>query len=461
MASSPPEVKSPRHWLMGPAYYAQRQPLKWIPKWIEEHGDIFTVSSPLGRATVIARPEWARHVLVDHYSRYQRKSQAYQVLRILFGNGLVTSEGEFWRGQRKLIQPAFHRQRLELIFSMMLNRTMDCGQRLAETAGRRQALDLGPLLSQLTLDIIARAMFGTEVEGAAAEVSRHIALLNEYALHLLRHPWLFLVPRRFPTPLNYRQYHALHALNRIVLGIIRARRHAPARHDDLLAMLLAACEEETGRGMSDDQLRDEVMTIFVAGHETTANAMCWLIHLVSQHPEVEEKMWAELDSAWADGSLTPERIGRLTYTRQVVEESLRVYPTIWSIGRRCSERDEIGGFQIPEAMNVVVPIFHFHWHERYWPEPRRFDPERFAPNRRPGAEEMTYFPFGAGPRSCIGNAFALQELLIMTAIFHRHFAFRVEPGFKVEAEPLITLRPKHGMKMLVQLRQAPNDPAHR
>src|ERR1041385_2604628 len=330
MASSPPEVKHPRHWLMGPAYYAQRQPLKWIPKWIEEHGDIFRVTSPLGRATVIARPEWARHVLADQYSRYQRKSQAYQVLRILFGNGLVTSEGEFWRGQRKLIQPAFHRQRLELIFSMMVNRAMECGQRLAEAAGRGQALDLGPLLSQLTLDIIARAMFGTEVEGAAAGVRRHIALLNEYALRLLRNPWLFLVPRRFPTPLNYRQYQALHALNRIVLDIIQARRRTPGRHDDLLAMLLAACEEESGRGMSDDQLRDEVMSIVVAGHETTANALCWLLHLVSQHPEVEEKMQAELDSVWADGHLTQEHLGRLAYLRQVVEESLRGYPPISS-----------------------------------------------------------------------------------------------------------------------------------
>lgn len=454
MNPSPPQVKSPRHWLMGPAYYAQREPLKWIPKWIEDHGDIFTITSPVGRATVVARPEWARHVLVDQYSRYQRKSQAYQVLRILFGNGLVTSEGEYWRGQRKLIQPAFHRSRLDLIFSMMVDRATDCGERLAEAARGRTALDLGPVLSHLTLDIIARAMFSTDVEGAAAEVSRHIATLNENALHMLRHPWLFLVPRRFPTPFNFRQHQALQSLNRIVLGILQARRREPDRHDDLLALLLSAGAEETGRGMSDQQLRDEVMTIFVAGHETTANAMCWLIHLVAHHPEVEEKMLAEIDSEWTDGGLTPARVGRLTYVRQVVEESLRVYPTIWSVGRRCSEPDEVGGFRIPEGMNMVVPIFHFHWSERYWPEPQRFDPERFAPARRPGADQMTYFPFGAGPRSCIGHHFAMQELLIITAIFHRHFTFRLEPGFRVEPDPLVTLRPKHGMRMRVHPRRS-------
>jgi cytochrome P450 len=296
-------------------------------------------------------------------------------------------------------------------------------------------------------------MFSTDVEGAAAEVSRHIATLNEYALRLLRRPWLFLLPRRFPTPFNYRQYHAMRSLNEIVYGIIRSRRRRPEHHDDLLAMLLSACEEETGRGMTDQQLRDEVMTIFVAGHETTANAMSWLTYLVSQHPAVEEKLLAESDTHWPAEGLTPASATGFAYTRQVIEESLRVYPSIWSIGRRCNEDDEVGGFHIPAGMNLVIPIFHFHWNERYWKDPQRFDPDRFAPERRPAADSMVYFPFGAGPRSCVGNHFALQELLLMTAIFYRHFTFRLEPGFRVEPDPLITLRPKHGMRMMVRARR--------
>ena len=448
----PPEVKRPGHWLLGPAYHVQRQPLTWIPKWIDEHGDIFTLTSLLGRATVVARPEWARHVLVDAYSHYQSKSRAYGVLRILFGNGLVTSEGEFWRGQRKLIQPAFHRQRLDRLFAMMVERVTDCARKLADAARAGTAVDIGPIFSHLTLDIISRAMFSTDVEGAAAEVSRHIATLNEYALRLLRQPWLFLLPRRFPTPFNHRQYHALRSLNEIVFGIIKSRRHQPDRHDDLLAMLLSACDEETGRGMTDQQLRDEVMTIFVAGHETTANAMSWLTCLVSQHPEVEEKLIAEIDARWPAEGLTPANLVGLAYTRQVIEESLRVYPSIWSIGRRCTEADEIGGFHIPAGMNVVVPIFHYHWSERYWKDPRRFDPDRFAPDRRPAADSMIYFPFGAGPRSCIGNHFALQELMIMTAMFYRHFTFRLETSFHVEPDPLITLRPRNGMRMVISSR---------
>ena len=447
MPAPPPIVRKPRHWLLGPAYYAQRDPLTWIPKWIEEHGDIFTITSPLGRAIIVARPEWAKHVLADAYPRYQAKSQAYGVLRILFGNGLVTSEGEFWRGQRKLVQPAFHRRRLDALFAMMVDSIAGCSRRLAEIGRAGKTVDVGPIFSHLTLDIISRAMFSTDVEGSAADVSRHIATLNEYALRLLRRPWLLLLPRKFPTPFNSGQYHALRALNQIVYGIIKARRHQPDKHDDLLAMLLSACDEETGRGMTDEQLRDEVMTIFVAGHETTANAMSWLACLLSQHPGVEQKLLAEIDAQWPEEGLTPATIGRFAYTRQVIEESLRVYPSIWSIGRRCGEDDEIGGFHVSRGMNIVVPIFHFHWSERYWKEPHRFDPERFAPERRPPADAMTYFPFGAGPRSCVGNHFALQELVIMVATFYRQFTFRLEPGFKVESDPLITLRPKYGMRM--------------
>src|ERR1043166_2910642 len=448
----PPLVTTPRHWLLGPAYYAQREPLRWIPKWIEEHGDIFRIVSPFGQATIVAAPELARQVLAERYARYQQKSRPYMVLRLLMGNGLVTSEGEFWRGQRKLVQPAFHRRRLEGLFTMMVDRVKACVAELEKAASTGRAVDLAPVLSQLTLDIISRAMFSSDVQGAAADVSRHIALLNEYALRLLRQPWLFLLPRSFPTPFNAEEYRSRKSLNEIVSSIIQARRRKPEAHDDLLNMLLSACEEGTGRGMTDAQLRDEVMTIFVAGHETTANAMAWLLYLVSQHPEVERELLAEIDARWPEEGLTHENIGAFSDTRQVIEESLRVYPTIWSIGRRCTEKDDLAGYEIPPGMNVVVPIFHFHWNKRFWAEPQKFDPGRFSPERRPEPESMVYFPFGAGPRSCIGNHFAFQEMLIMALWFHRRFQFRVAPGFSVEPDPLITLRPKFGMKMIVQVR---------
>ncbi|HXJ55399.1 MAG TPA: cytochrome P450 [Verrucomicrobiae bacterium] len=453
-----PLVSSPSHWLLGPAYHARRDPLRWIPKWLGDHGDLCRIRSLFGQAVVVGAPELARQVLIDRYTRYQQKSRAYAVLRILMGNGLVTSAGDFWRGQRKLVQPAFHRRRLDALGGMMIERVAEMVARLALAARTGETVDLAPILSQLTLEIIARAMFSSDVHGQAADVTRHIATLNEFALHLLRNPWLFLVPRRFPTPFTRRQYDSLQALNRIVHGIIQSRRRNPGAYDDLLQMLLSACEETTGQGMTDAQLRDEVMTIFVAGHETTANAMAWLIYLVSRHPAVEERLQLELELNWPADGLRLEHLGEFRYTRQVIEESLRVYPTIWSIGRFCVEDDELGGYRIPARTNVLIPIFYFHWNPRFWVEPERFDPDRFAPERRPAPDSMIYFPFGAGPRSCVGNHFAFQELMIMTVLLFRHFRFRVAPGASVEPDPLITLRPKYGLRMLLSERRPASTP---
>lgn len=438
-----PAADAPRHWLMGPAYYAQRDPLTWIPRWAEEYGDVFTIGSPIGSATVVASPELARQVLADRYSHYIEKGRSYAVLRILMGNGLVTSSGEFWRGQRRLTQPAFHRRRLDAIFAMMVERSRHFAEELIEVS---EPVDISPLFSQLTLEIISRAMFSTDVDASAGSVGRHVATLNETALRMLRQPWRFFLPRTFPTPFTKTEFHARATLDSIVHGIIDRRRQGGEDHDDLLSMFLSACDEETGRGMTNEQLRDEVMTMFVAGHETTANAMCWLLHLIATHPEVESKLLGEITAA--GDALDTGSLAAYPYTRRVVEESLRLYPTIWSVGRRCTKEDELGGFHIRPGTTLLIPIFHFHWGERWWDEPRKFDPDRFLPERRPSPE--IYFPFGAGPRTCIGNQFALQELVIMTVVFLRRMRFQPVAGFPVEPDALITLRPKHGMKLVVE-----------
>ncbi|MCW1914615.1 cytochrome P450 [Luteolibacter sp. GHJ8] len=438
-----PAADAPRHWLMGPAYYAQRDPLTWIPRWAEKYGDVFTIGSPIGSATVVASPELARQVLADRYSHYIEKGRSYAVLRILMGNGLVTSSGEFWRGQRKLTQPAFHRRRLDAIFAMMVERSRHFAEELVEA---REPVDISPLFSQLTLEIISRAMFSTDVDASAGSVGRHVATLNETALRMLRQPWRFFLPRTFPTPFTKTEFHARATLDAIVHGIIDRRRQGGEDHDDLLSMFLSACDEETGRGMTNEQLRDEVMTMFVAGHETTANAMCWLLHLIATHPEIEAKLLDEITAA--GDALDTGSLAAYPYTRRVVEESLRLYPTIWSVGRRCTKEDELGGFHIRPGTTLLIPIFHFHWGERWWDEPRKFDPDRFLPDRRPSPE--IYFPFGAGPRTCIGNQFALQELVIMIVVFLRRMRFQPVAGFPVEPDALITLRPKHGMKLAVE-----------
>ena len=458
MKPLPPRVVTPRHWLLGPVYHVRRDPLHWIPVLAKEYGDIFMIKAPSGSAAIVTSPELARDVLVDHHARYQEKSIAYGVLRILMGEGIVTSGGALWRRQRKLVQPAFHRRRIEALFGLMHERVEACAERLAALSRSGAPIDVAPLLSQLTLDIIARAMFSSDVRAAAADVTRHIALLNEQALRLLRQPWLFLVPQRILALFQPGPARSLASLNRIVQGIIEERRRHTGAHDDLLEMLLQPDEDGSGERMSDAQLRDEVMTIFVAGHETTANAMAWILLLVAQHPEVEEQLVAEIDGKWPAGGLSLATLGEFPYARQVIEESLRVYPTIWSVGRRATEDDELGGYRIPAGMNLLVPIFYFHWSERFWPEPQRFDPSRFAQSgsageRRSAVDPMVYFPFGAGPRACIGAQFAMQELLILTLALYRRFVFRVPKGASVEADPLITLRPKHGMPLVVEARR--------
>ena len=436
----PPAAGRPKHWLMGTAYHLQRDPLKWIPRWMSEHGDLFSIDSPLGGAVVVADPVLARQVLVERYPKYIEKSRSYALLRILMGNGLVTSSGDFWRGQRKLTQPAFHRRRLDAIFRMMVERSEAAADRIQGSSG---PVDAAPLFSRLTLEIISRAMFSTDVDDGADRVGEHIATLNEGALRMLRQPWRFLLPRKIPTPFTVKEVKARRELDEIVHRIIDRRRNGADEHDDLLAMFLSACDEETGRGMTDLQLRDEVMTMFVAGHETTANAMCWLLHLLAIHPEEARRVYAEIDAAGE--ALEEGRVSDFPRVRAAIDESLRLYPTIWSIGRRCVEADELGGYHIEIGTPLIIPIFQFHRDPRWWDRPEEFQPERFLGEKT--HRDGTYMPFGAGPRICIGNQFALQELVIMTVTFLRRYRVESVPEFQVDPAALITLRPRNGMKL--------------
>jgi cytochrome P450 len=217
--------------------------------------------------------------------------------------------------------------------------------------------------------------------------------------------------------------------------------------------LLDAKEEETGEGMDNKQLRDEVMTIFIAGNETSSNALSWMFYLLSQNPEAEQKMMAEINEKLDAGTeLTFENLMQFNYVRMVIEESMRLYPPAWSVGRRNIEDDEIGGYHIEKGTNVLVPLFLFHRSAKYWDEPMAFRPERFAPDKRNNIDRFVYMPFGGGPRLCIGNHFAMLEMQIILILLYRHFKFELQPGFVAEEDPLITLRPKNGMKMKVSKR---------
>ena len=442
--TAPPFPKE-RHWLFGNATMLRNDAIGMVKSMIKGYGNIFSLSVPFNKVVIASNPEYARYVLQDNSKNY-RKSLAYDLLRALLGLGLLTSEGDFWKQQRKLAQPAFHKRKLDEWTEMMVERSQHTADRIRKYADSGEAFDVLPTMTTLTLDIISKAIFSTGVEEKAKVVGDQITLLNEYTIRKLHTP--FRLPDSFPTPFNIRQRKALEKLDNIVYEIIDHRRAEGVSKDDLLSMLIDAKDEETGEGMSNQQLRDEVMTIFIAGNETSSNALTWTLYLLSQNPDAEQKMLDEIYAKFNSGvELNYKTVGEFHYVRQVIEESMRVYPPVWTIGRRNLEDDEIGGYRIEKNTNVLIPIIYLHHSERFWEEPETFKPERFAPEKRNNIDRFVYFPFGGGPRMCIGNNFAMLEMEIILITLYREFIFKLKEGFKVEPEPLVTLRPKYGMMM--------------
>ena len=415
-------------------------------KLIDKYGGIFSLSVPFHRVAVASTPEFAKYILLDNTKNYT-KSLAYQILKLLLGNGLLTSEGEFWKKQRRLIQPAFHRKKLEELTGMMIERAEQSAEKFKAYAGTGKAVNILPEMTALTLDVISKAMFSEGVDDKAEMVGKQIAMLNEYTMEKLNRPIRF--PAVIPTPFNVRERKALQGLNDVVFDIIDKRRKETGSRSDLLSMLLDARDEETGEAMSNQQVRDEVMTIFIAGNETSSNALTWTLYLLSQNPDAESKMIEEIDKKMDAGiALNFNTISEFIYVRQVIEESMRMYPAVWSVGRKTIADDEIGGYRVRKNTNVLIPIIYFHRSPKFWDEPDKFKPERFTAEKRQAMDRFVYFPFGAGPRVCIGNNFALLEMQIILIILYRNFKFRLQENFEPVGDPLITLRPKNGLMMM-------------
>lgn len=448
--SVPPFPKE-KHWLFGSAYLIRKDTHIQVANLIAKYGNIFSLSFPLARIVVVATPEYAKYVLLDNNKNY-RKSLAYDMIRELLGNGLLTSEGDFWKKQRRLVQPAFHKQKLADLTAMMVNRTAKEVDKLKAKAECGEYYDVLTQMTALTLDIISEAIFSNGIDDAKADlISRQITMLNEAAKEKLDQP--IRLPNWLPTPFNLRQKKAIETMDSVIYDIIDQRRKSKESKSDLLSMLLDARDEDTGEVMDNLQLRDEIMTIFVAGNETTANAMAWTLYLLSQNSEVEEKMIREIDEKLDAGvELDFENVMKFQYVRQVIDESMRLFPPAWTVGRRANEDDEIGGYRIIKDTNILIPIWYFHHSEKYWDEPLKFKPERFAPEKRNSIDRFVYFPFGGGPRLCIGNNFALLEMQIILIQLYRNFKFRLKDDFQVKPHALITLRPENGMMMKAEKR---------
>lgn len=398
---------------------------------------------------VLSHPDHVRRVLVTEAARYAKRTRGYRVLRLVIGDGLVNSEGELWRRQRRIAQPAFHRQRIAGFADCMGRAALDSAERWRADASAGRSIDVADELNRLTLRVAGETLLGLDVSGESDIVGAALTTVLERFRALLTAPYPW--PERLPTPANLRFWRARRTLYRVVDDIVAARRRAGDEGADLLGMFMAARDEDTGEGMSDRQLRDEVLTMLLAGHETTANALSWTLHLLSRHPDVARRLEAEIDARLGDRLPTPEDVRGLTYTRQVLQESMRLYPPVWALARLAVEDDVIDGHPIPKGAFIFVSQWVVHRHPDLWENPEGFDPDRFAPDREPPSR-FAYFPFSRGQRQCIGDRFAEMEAAIVLAVLVRRYRFALVPGHPVVPEPSVTLRPRHGLRMTLRPR---------
>jgi len=366
----------------------------------------------------------------------------------LVGNGLVTSEGDFWRRQRRLAQPAFHRQRISSYGEIMVQ----YAQRMLDTWKDGEERDLSRDMTRLTLEIVVKTLFNSDVSRDADHVGQILTSLVKPFASQATLKWI--LDNRLPTPGHRRYFNSVSEIDRIVYRIIAERRASGSDEGDLLSMLLEA-QDEDGSQMNDAQLRDEVMTLFLAGHETTALALSWSWYLLAENPEAEKKFHAELDEML--GGRTPDvsDLPKLKYADMIAKEAMRLYPPAYAVGREAIEDTELGGFDVPKGTQVFAFQWTTHRDPRFFDDPAAFKPERWSNGASEQLPKYAYFPFGGGPRQCIGNYFAMMEIVLLLATIGQRFRFSLMDE-KVEVLPVLSLRPKKGIK--VRLHHRGNDP---
>ena len=431
----------------GQMFAFRRDPLNFLMKIAHDYGDIVHFRIGPQHVFFLNNPELIKDVLVTHHE-YFMKGRALQRSKRLLGEGLLTSEGEHHRRQRRLAQPAFHRQRIATYGAVMV----DYGRRWSERWQDGQTLDIAHAMSGLTLAIVGKTLFDANVESEAEEVGQALTQIMEL-FQMIMLPYAELL-EKLPLPAKRRFQKARDRLDAVIYRIINERRQSGVDRGDLLSMLLLAQDAEgDGGGMSDLQLRDEAMTIFLAGHETTANALAWTWYLLSQHPDVEAKLHREIDTVLANRPPRVEDLAQLRYTEMVLTEAIRLYPPAWALGRLALKDYQVNGYVMPAGTLVLASQYVMHRDPRYFPAPFHFDPERWTPEARESRPPFAYFPFGGGPRRCIGEGFAWMEGVLLIATLAQRWRMRLVPDHPVEMHPRITLRPKHGIQMTLERRQ--------
>ena len=412
----------------------------------KEFGDIVYVRFVHVPILLLVHPREIEYVLVTNQDNFTNSAD-YRALARVLGKGLLTSEGKLWQRQRTLIQPAFRRENILSYASVM---TSSAGRMLSSWS-YDETRNIHEDLMRVTLEIVAKCLFGADVGNAAERVGKAMQVVTDRFVTDAGQALLF--PFDIPDFLAGDRRRAVRELNDVIDGIIRQRRSSNQPRGDLLDTLLQARDAE-GKSMSDTQLRDEVMTLFLAGHETTAIALSWACYLLAQNPHIEAQLAEELQTVLGDQAPTPQDLPRLRYTEMVLKEAMRLYPAVWGIGRRAVADCEIGGYRVVAGTNIFI----FQWltqrDPRFFPDPETFDPERWRedPVRSGKIPRFAYFPFGAGPRVCVGASFAMMEATFLLAMIMQRFHLELAPGPPVEPLASVSLRPKHGIRVIVRHR---------
>ena len=446
--------KSKGHFLLGDMLAVQRDPAQYLVDLQRDYGDLVRIRIGPYDMVIVFHPQAIQRVMQDNHKNYSKETRTFANLSLLAGNGLITSNGDFWLRQRRLMQPAFHRNEINALSEMIVGETGLILDRMASLAGSGQTVNLSHELLNLTLAVATRALFGSRVQDVDGNLGETIGYLLSDTAFRFEHP--FYPPVWFPAPRNRGLNTALKSLDQVIYGIIAERRSHSGEKGNLLDMMIQAQLEEdqdTGAGpqsMTDRQLRDEVVTLFLAGHETAALNLSWTLYLLSQHPEVEARLRSELDQVLAGRPPTLEDLPRLEYTRRVRDESMRLYPPAWVTERKSLGEDVLCGYRIPAGVTLGITQYATHRHPEFWENPETFDPDRFSPERSAGRHSYAYFPFGGGPRLCIGKNLALLETHLALTMLLQRFRFELEPGRQVKTDPQISLRLKGSLWMRLQ-----------
>jgi enediyne biosynthesis protein E7 len=407
-----------------------------LRSYFAEFGDTYRVFAPARGVYnyVINHPDDIKRVLLSNHRNYT-KGEGMDRVKILLGNGIMTSEGDFWRRQRRMMQPSFHRRVIDQFTALIGDVNDRFAKRWEEHAARNQPVNLSDDASELTLEIVLHSIFGTDLARLEAQLGA-----NPFEV----------VAKEQNRDLKFA--FRFRSLTKLVAELIGRRRREPEQHFDFLAMLMASRDRDTGEGMSDKELIDEVLTLIVAGHETTAAALTWTWYLISQHPDAQAELQAEADRTGADRALSLDAAESLAFTHQVLQEALRLYPPGWLITRRTIEPDELGGFPIAARTDVFISPYMLHRHPAFWSEPEEFRPERFAGADSAERHRFSYIPFAVGPRHCIGENMAMFEMLVHVNAMARRFRLTRADDEPIELEAQINLRPRSNLMMRVEAR---------